>query len=454
MSQNAFSRREERSEPQARSVELHSDLYREIFDHSREAIAIIDRDGVYLQQNGAHYTLLGYSDEDLEGKTLANEVDEETFAEITRQLAESGEYSGEIVCRTKRGDERNIELTVFTMRSGLGEPLCYVCIKRDISRRKHDELALRRSQSELTDFFENASIGLQWLSADGTILRANQAELELLGYTRDEYVGRNILDFHYDREAVEDILERVRAGEVIRDYEARLICKDGSMKTVRIDSSSYFEDGKFVHARCLTRDITDRRRTEHRLALQYAITRIVSRSIDFVEGTHEILETVCESLGWQVGVLWAVDHQDEVLRCVDVWHDSVLDMREFENACRRRTFSPDVGLPGRIWSGGKPAWIPNLKKDGNFPRAAFAERAGLRAGFGFPILLGDEVIGVIEFFSQEIRQPDEELLEMIVSGAQTRRRKAGAFAGSRTQCARGCGKSESLERRVSRHAFT
>jgi PAS domain S-box-containing protein len=141
MSQNAFSRREERSEPQARSVELHSDLYREIFDHSREAIAIIDRDGVYLQQNGAHYTLLGYSDEDLEGKTLANEVDEETFAEITRQLAESGEYSGEIVCRTKRGDERNIELTVFTMRSGLGEPLCYVCIKRDISRRKHETCA-------------------------------------------------------------------------------------------------------------------------------------------------------------------------------------------------------------------------------------------------------------------------------------------------------------------------
>src|SRR5918996_3646625 len=118
MSQNAFSRREERSEPQARQVELHSDLYREIFDHSREAIAIIDRDGFYLQQNGAHYTLLGYPDDDLDGKTLANEVDQETFAEIQRQLANSGEFAGEIFCRTKRGDERNIELTVFTMRSG------------------------------------------------------------------------------------------------------------------------------------------------------------------------------------------------------------------------------------------------------------------------------------------------------------------------------------------------
>ena len=415
MSQNAFSPREERSEPQARPVELHSDLYREIFNHSREAIAIIDRDGFYLQQNGAHYTLLGYTDDDLKGKTLANEVDHDTFAEIKRQLADLGEYTGEIVSQTKRGDQLNIELTFFTMRSGLGEPLCYVCVKRDITRRKRDEQALRRSQSELTDFFDNASIGLQWLSADGTILRANQAELDLLGYPRDEYIKRNIGDFHYDREAFEDILERVRNGEVIRDYEARLRCKDGSVKTVRIDSSSYFEDGKFVHVRCFTRDITDRRRTEHRLALQYAITRIVSRSIDFVEGTHEILETVCESLGWQVGVLWAVDNQDEVLRCVDVWHDSLLDMDEFEVASRSMTFARTVGLPGRIWSWGRPAWIPNLKKDGNFPRARFAERAGLRAGFGFPILLGDEVIGVIEFFSQEIRQPDEELLEIIGS---------------------------------------
>lgn len=413
MSPNAFSQREELSEPQARPVELHSDLYREIFDHSREAIAIIDPEGFYLQQNGAHYTLLGFSDDDLEGKTFANEVDRLTFSEIKRQLTDSGEYAGEIVCRTKRGDERNLELTVFTMRSGLGEPLCYVAIKRDITRRKRDEEALRRSQSDLTDFFENASIGLQWLSADGTILRANRAELDLLGYPRDEYIGRNIVDFHYDREAVEDILERVRSGEVISDYEARLCCKDGSIKTVRLDCSSYFEDGKFIHARCFTRDITDRRRTEHRLALQYAITRIVSRSMDFVEGTHEILETVCESLGWQVGVLWAVDHQDEVLRCVDVWHEPMLDMSEFEYASRKSTFARQVGLPGRIWSWGRPAWIPNLKKDANFPLAPFAERAGLRAGFGFPIQLGDEVIGVLEFFSQEIRQPDEELIEMI-----------------------------------------
>ena len=415
MSQNAFSKREDQAEPSARPVELGSDLYREIFDHSKEAIAIIDPEGFYLQQNGAHFTLLGYPDEDLKGRTLASELEEATFGEIKHQLALADEFSGEIVCRTKNGEAINVELSVFTMRSGLGEPLCYVCIKRDITRRKHDELALRRSQSELTDFFDNASIGLHWVSADGTILRANQAELDMLGYARDEYVGRNIAEFHPTTDVIEDILERLRAGEIIRDYEARLRCKDGSLKTVRIDSSAYFEDGKFVHSRGFTRDISERRRTEQRLALQFAITRIVSRSIDFVEGTHEILEAVCESLGWQVGVLWSVDHNEKVLRCVDMWHSPLIDATDFEGACVTTLFDKGVGLPGRIWESGRPAWIPDLRKDRNFPRGPFAQRSGLRAGFGFPILLGDEVIGVIEFFSQDIRQPDRELLEMIGS---------------------------------------
>ena len=139
MSREASSRREVRAEPIARSVELHADLYREIFAHSKEAIAIIDRDGFYLQQNGAHFTLLGYADDDLEGKTPAIYLGEETFQKIFKQLVESGDYSGETICRTKSGEERNIELSVFTMRSGLGEPLCYVSIKRDITARKRAE---------------------------------------------------------------------------------------------------------------------------------------------------------------------------------------------------------------------------------------------------------------------------------------------------------------------------
>src|SRR5215216_4274791 len=139
MSQEAFSRKEAPAGPTARPVELHSDLYREIFAHSREAIAIIDPDGFYLQQNGAHFTLLGYTDDDLKGKTPAVYLGEETFQKVFKQLVETGDYSGESICRTKSGEQRNIDLSVFTMRSGLGEPLCYVSIKRDITARKRAE---------------------------------------------------------------------------------------------------------------------------------------------------------------------------------------------------------------------------------------------------------------------------------------------------------------------------
>ena len=125
--------------PTARPVELHAALYREIFSHSKEAIAIIDPEGVYLQQNGAHFTMLGYADADLEGQTPAISLGETTFQNIFEQLVASGEFAGETICCTKSDEERNIDFSVFTMRSGLGEPLCYVTIMRDITARKKTE---------------------------------------------------------------------------------------------------------------------------------------------------------------------------------------------------------------------------------------------------------------------------------------------------------------------------
>jgi PAS domain S-box-containing protein len=133
------SRQKPSAEPSARPVELHAALYREIFAHSKEAIAITDPEGFYLQQNGAHFTLLGYADNDLEGNTPALYLGEKTFKEIFKRLVASGDYSGEHVCHTKNGEERIMDLSVFTMRSGLGEPQCYVSIMRDITARKKTE---------------------------------------------------------------------------------------------------------------------------------------------------------------------------------------------------------------------------------------------------------------------------------------------------------------------------
>ena len=124
---------------------------------------------------------------------------------------------------------------------------------------------LRRRERELSDFVENASVGLHWVGPDGTILWVNQAELDLLGYAREEYVGRHIAEFHADQDTINDILRRLTNRETLHDYEARLRCKDGSVRHVLINSNVMWDEDRFVHTRCFTRDVTGRKLAEEEL---------------------------------------------------------------------------------------------------------------------------------------------------------------------------------------------
>ena len=138
-------------------------------------------------------------------------------------------------------------------------------LRQALAERRRAEEALRESRQELVDFFENAVEGLHWVGPDGTILWANRAELDLLGYSEEEYVGHNIAEFHVDREIIEDFLARLACNETLNNREARLRCKDGSIRHVLVHSNVLFRDGKFVHTRCFTRDISDRKRLEDEL---------------------------------------------------------------------------------------------------------------------------------------------------------------------------------------------
>ena len=142
---------------------------------------------------------------------------------------------------------------------------------------------------------------------------------------------------------------------------------------------------------------------EKLLFAQYATTKVLAESANLAEAASGILQAICESLGWEFGALWTIDRNASALRCTDTWHPPAGEFTEFESLSKRSTFSQGVGLPGRVWDDGKPAWIPDVARDANFPRASTAASAGLHAAFGFPILLRGEVLGVLEFFSREIR---------------------------------------------------
>ncbi|MEO5618612.1 MAG: response regulator [Candidatus Eisenbacteria bacterium] len=155
---------------------------------------------------------------------------------------------------------------------------------------------------------------------------------------------------------------------------------------------------------------------EHRerlLTMQYATTRVIAEAATIDDGIPRILQAICETLSWDHGAVWIVDDDAQRLRCLYAWQKPGAPLEEFERASRGIVFEKGRGLPGRVWASGEPAWIADVTMDSNFPRAAVAERCGLHGAFGFPILLGGQIHGVLEFFSNEIREPDEELLRIL-----------------------------------------
>jgi signal transduction histidine kinase/integral membrane sensor domain MASE1/CheY-like chemotaxis protein len=157
----------------------------------------------------------------------------------------------------------------------------------------------------------------------------------------------------------------------------------------------------------------ERRRSDRQRAAVHATASVLAAPTPAGQVSNHVLRAICENLEWDVGALWGVDRAAGVMRCLGVWSRPGLHAAEFLAVTRSTTFERGVGLPGRVWAAGQPAWIPDVVRDTNFPRAPIASRVGLHAGFGFPIRIHDDVEGVIEFFSRDIEEPDEPLLQVV-----------------------------------------
>jgi PAS domain S-box-containing protein len=166
---------------------------------------------------------------------------------------------------------------------------------------RHAQDAALESQQELQDFVDNAAEGMEWLDPEGTILWANRAQLELLGYARDEYIGRRVAEFRAGSAEVEDFLTRLGRGEALRDHEARVVCRDGSIKHVLVHANVFRRGGRVVHTRCFTRDITARKRAHDALTRLHAITSALSEA----RTQAEVLEVVTTHTVAATGALGA-----------------------------------------------------------------------------------------------------------------------------------------------------
>jgi hypothetical protein len=267
-------------------------------------------------------------------------------------------------------------------------------------------------------------VGVFVLDAEGKPCYANQTAQQILGKGVGGATGPDELpnEYHVFLEGTDDIypahrMPIVRALKGIStEAEDMDIHRPEGIMSVQVWATPIFNDhGVITHAIAAFQDITGRKRSERRLATQYSVTRVLSESRNTTEAIPKILEAICDSMNWSVGALWRVDVITGALRCVEFWHKLNYECPDFEGLTRKLEMSPGIGLPGRIWVSGKPVWIPNIVEDSNFPRTPAALKDGLHAAFGFPVRFQNEVIGIVEFFNRQIKEPDEELLAMLNS---------------------------------------
>ena len=376
-----------------------------IIESADDAVISKTLEGVITSWNRGAERIFGYTAEEAVGRPVtilipADHLDEEPAILARIRAGERIEHYETVRVR-KDGTPVNISLTVSPIRGPDGRVIGASKIARDITERMRAELARQQSERELSDFFENAVVGLHWVGPDGTILRANSAEMEMLGYAPEEYLGHHIAEFHADPAAISDILRRLQAGEVLHDYEARLRCKDGSVKHVLIDSSVRWEGGDFIHTRCFTRDVTERNRAERELLEQARLSALgadVGVALTQGAGLPETLQACAEAMVSHLDAafarVWTLDEEAQVLELrasaglythLDGPHSRV-PVGEYK-----------IGL---IAEERAPHLTNDVAHDPRVSDHEWAEREGMVAFAGYPLVVAKRLVGVMAIFAR------------------------------------------------------
>src|SRR6478752_10529144 len=383
---------------------------------SHDAVAAKTLNGIITDWNQSAERIFGYKPKEIVGKsvlTLIPKERQDEEQEILRRIrrGESLDHY-ETVRRRKDGRLIEVSLTISPVKGPKGEIVGVSKIARDITKQRQTEWRLAE-QTRLLDLSNEAI-----LVRDGEdrISYWNDGARELYGYSREEALGKvtHTLLRTVHSQSLTDIRKKLER-ESRWSGELTHTCKDGT-KVIVISRWSLDRDGKGKPASILetNTEITDRKRAEHRTAVNLAVARILSESPALAHAIPKILRTVCETLGWEVGDFWTPKPDGRVLRC-EVSESRLGKFSKFKTVCRKLELAPGVGLPGRIWRNLKPAWISDITKDNNFPRASVAAGEGLHSAFAFPISFGKHFVGVMEFFSVEIREPDQDVLQMFGS---------------------------------------
>jgi two-component system CheB/CheR fusion protein len=394
-------------------------LSRTFLDSALDCIITMDASGRVQEFNPASERVFGFTRSEAVGKELAELIIPPRLRERHRQgLAHylktgEGPLIGkliEIEALRRDGSEILVALAISATQVN-GAPI-FTAYLRDITERKRDEETNRR----LAAIIESSGDAIISKDLDEIVTSWNKEAERLFGYSADEIIGKPITVLvPRDRHNEElGIIERLRQGERVLRYETVYFRKDGTALNVSLAVWPIKDEtGNVIGASKIARDITERVRTERRRTTQYAVTNLLAASWTLAEVATELLEAMAASGDWAFAAIWTYDEAASGLRCRNVWHEASEGVKKFSDLSLVVTLPEGQGLPGRVWNSKKPTWVYDVTRDPNFPRAPYAAAADLHGGFAFPLFFQGEIDGIMELFSHNVVEPDDDLLQMV-----------------------------------------
>jgi PAS domain S-box-containing protein len=401
-----------------------NEWFHAIVDAAAVGIVTFDEYGNITEINTTAETMFGHVSDDIAGRNLALLLDPEEREAHEQHLAaylhggdrEQLATPREVRARTASGKTLDILLTLAEMEAGVRR--LFVGIVQDIGRRKAAERAAQNARDATDRFFELSVDLLCVLDMDGCFKRVSPSFTRLLGWSEEELLSMPSGQFVHadDQQATAEEVARLGQGATTLNFQNRYRCKDGSWVWLSWAAAPVPDRG-IMYA--TARDITEEKRADAAREARATEARMVSRATMLVadaaskeEALQHCVDTVCEVTGWPLGHVYVQDPEgrDELVPA-GIWHVSEGNAYDaFRTVTAHVRPAKGVGLAGRIWESGEPAWIEDVREDENFPRATRGADVGVKAAFGFPLKVEDEVAAVLEFFSGERMVPDPRLL--------------------------------------------
>ena len=413
-------------------LQFSEQRFRTAFNAGGAGMVISDHEGRYVEANKSFCEFVGYELEELQKLTsrdLTHPDDRSVYDELRDRLRSEDRVN----IREKRYVRKDGE-TVWAITTGarVVDPrtgdVVVISNVQDITVLKSVQESLAENEARFRGVFDLGAAGVIVVSPEGKVLEHNRAFADFIGYSDEELVGARAFDFMHpaDQASGAEDRKRLYAGEVERiNVERRFFHRDGRMLWAQLGVSVMQIPGLDSVQVVMVQDITERKAAAEALARNTKLLDLVrevalaaNQNINFNDIVQFSLDRVCAFTGWPVGHAYVLpENEQDLLEPMLAWHLS--DPRKFATFRERTKSTPvDRGrqLVGEVLETGKLVWREQTPKDLNNvgPRGALLQGLGLKSGFATPVKVGDETVGVLEFFSDERTERDEELADALI----------------------------------------